>query len=349
AGEWGAPTPCDSACSGGACAGECTPGARRCHPLTGIPQLCGANGTWQGQAACGPGEVCTAAGGEVACTCQGELTACGSGCFDLDADPNHCGACDHGCQGSSCDDGRCAPTPIVTGQVVVSRLAQNATELFFTTTEDDLYRVTKEGAGLRSIALDSSVRGVAADGTSVYWGEDTTPGTIRRATQSGAGTSATFTSSPDGLGGYAYRFLVEFASAGGPVRTDAVAVSDGFVYWVSGGYRRAPTTATLPAAGELLGEAMASSSTTSLLAPAGACVYGVDSSLMSIVRACTGGAQAVVYSGNLIMDLVADASGVYVSEHSIGIKRIALGSDTPAITTLAPSADVPLSVATDPD
>src|SRR5690606_2916926 len=114
-------------------------------------------------------------------------------------------------------------------------------------------------------------------------------------------------------------------------------------------YRRAPTTATLPAAGELLGEAMASSSTTSLLAPAGACVYGVDSSLMSIVRACTGGAQAVVYSGNLIMDLVADASGVYVSEHSIGIKRIALGSDTPAITTLAPSADVPLSVATDPD
>ncbi|HTV18374.1 MAG TPA: hypothetical protein VMG12_06875, partial [Polyangiaceae bacterium] len=325
----------------------CVPGSRRCNPQTGVPQLCGGSGAYQNQTPCRTGEVCTASGNTTSCTCQNNLTACQSGCFDLNTDASNCGSCGHSCQGSTCSAGRCNPTTIASGQVVASRMALNTNELFFATTGGDLYRITKEGAGLRAIVISSNVRGLAADGTTVYWTLDETPGQIWRVTQSGNGTLTNYANSPDGLGGYAYRYLVDIASGGGSIKTDAVYVSGGSVYWVDGGYRRASTTASIPASGELLGEAISSFSTTSLMAPAGTCVYGVDSSLMGIVRACTGGGQASVYSGNLIMDIVADSSAVYFSEHSIGIKRMALNSTTPTITNLAPTSAVPLSLTTD--
>jgi hypothetical protein len=57
--------PCASACvlSAGGCV-TCTPGERQCS-VTGVPQLCLSNGTWQNQDACTTGNTCSAGG----CVC----------------------------------------------------------------------------------------------------------------------------------------------------------------------------------------------------------------------------------------------------------------------------------------
>ncbi len=64
--------------------------------------------------ACDDGDPCT---GPDACdglgSCRGVssgLTDCAGRCVDLDADPGHCGACDHSCSaGETCVDGSCVP------------------------------------------------------------------------------------------------------------------------------------------------------------------------------------------------------------------------------------------------
>jgi hypothetical protein len=354
---WQDQSRCDFVCTGsGSCTGECIPNTERCQPETGVPQRCDESGTFQDQTTCQTGEVCSSTGGTSSCVCQGDLTPCEGGCFDLDSDPNHCGACGHGCQGQTCEDAQCSPTTLVTGLLVTYRMALSQNELFFISSSTDgmgdLYRVPKQGGGRRAIALTTDLYGVAVDGTSVYYafyGPDFEFQIVRLEADD---DFVTFTSA-DELPAYGYRRLVEASGTGAVIGTEALQVSGGFVYWSASGYRRAPTSSLTPVAtGELLGNEPG----TMLLAPAGECVYGVATDQSSIVRACTGGSQATVHvaggadgSFNAVEDIVADASGVYFSEMEAGIKSIALNSDTPTITTLAASSTVPTALATDAD
>ena len=72
--------------------GECSPNDGRCNAVTGLPQLCSAEGAWQDLDACQTGQVCALSEGSASCVCRDGLDACTGGCFDLDSDSNHCGA-----------------------------------------------------------------------------------------------------------------------------------------------------------------------------------------------------------------------------------------------------------------
>jgi hypothetical protein len=107
--------PCGTGtCQGGAChCGTTTPCATvqpgdnkvRCADTQKDPANCGACGL-----ACKVGDVCSGA----ACVCQPPKTDCPAGCFDLSADPAHCGTACPGtaCQtGASCQSGVCTCPP----------------------------------------------------------------------------------------------------------------------------------------------------------------------------------------------------------------------------------------------
>jgi hypothetical protein len=354
-GVWQDQSPCPFVCtSSGICTGECDPNTERCHPETGVPQRCDDSGTFQDQPACGTGETCVSSAGAASCSCQRNLTPCDGGCFDLDNDPNNCGACGHDCQGQDCSGRQCAPATLATGVIVTYRMALSQAELFFISSSTDgtgdLYRVPKQGGGRVAIALTTDLHGVAVDGTTVYYAFYGPSFEFQVVRLESNDNLVTFTSAEEPPT-YGYRRLVEFSGTGAVVGTESLQVSGGFVYWSASGYRRAQTSSATPVAtGELLGTEPG----TLLLAPADNCVYGVGSDQSSILRACTGGSQATVHvaggadgSFHAVADIVADASGVYFSEMEAGIKRLALSSDTPTITTLAASSTVPTALALD--
>src|SRR5690606_32436962 len=72
-GQWGSTSPCEFACVGGACGGECVPGARQC--VDKQRQECDLSGQWQDF-----GEPCDFVCSEGACTgvCQPGSTQCAS-------------------------------------------------------------------------------------------------------------------------------------------------------------------------------------------------------------------------------------------------------------------------------
>jgi hypothetical protein len=57
-----------------------------------------------GNTVCGPGEGCL----NGACVCSDPgLVSCMTGCYDLSADPMHCGTCGHTCGQGTCVSGHC--------------------------------------------------------------------------------------------------------------------------------------------------------------------------------------------------------------------------------------------------
>lgn len=340
-GQWLAPVSCPLSCSSaGACGGECVPETRRCDPQTGIPQLCDGGGVYRDEAPCRTGEVCS--GAEGSCSCEDGLAACATGCFDLDADPNNCGSCGHSCQGQGCSNGLCEPSTIVSGQAVTHRMALSDEELFFINGEGDLNRVSKQGGALAPIAVATDLRGVGVDGDTLFWAQLPSPDfdTFQIQRLDADGPSVTFVEAPASEVGMGVG-VVSIRSLYLGVSTDALRVQDGFVYWSRDGYRRAPTTAVAPAAGELLGVEVQHG----MLAPAGACAYSAD--FAALHRVCTGSREALVHDGGVILDVVTDADGVFFSEVGLGLRHLSLGSDSPTITTLAPSSYALLGLATD--
>jgi hypothetical protein len=341
-GQWLAPVSCSYACTSGACGGECTPNDRRCDAGSGLPQACSADGAWQDQPPCRTGEVCSGTGLSTTCICQDGLSACSSGCFDLDADSNNCGACGHSCQGQRCSNGLCEPATLVSGQAVTYRMALSNQELFFINAEGDLNRVSKQGGAIQAIAVATELRGVGIDGNTLFWAQLPSPAfdTFQIQRLGANGPSVTFAESPASDVGMGVG-VISIRSLYLGVGTDALRVQDGLVYWSRDGYRRSATTAVTPAAGELLGvEAMHG-----MLAPAEDCIYSAD--FTALHRLCTGSREALVHSGSVILDVVTDADGVFFSEAGLGLRRMSLGSDTPTITTLAPSSYALLGLATD--
>jgi hypothetical protein len=66
----------------------------------------------------GPGTI-TEDGGASDAAAPGDGPVCG----DTSADPNHCGACNHGCLGGACARGRCQPVALVKTASLASTLA----------------------------------------------------------------------------------------------------------------------------------------------------------------------------------------------------------------------------------
>ncbi|CAN5375634.1 hypothetical protein BH09MYX1_BH09MYX1_03800 [soil metagenome] len=77
---------------------------------------------------CGGDATCT--GGS--CACAQPKVACGSSCIDFQTNPDHCGACNHGCVGGACTGGICQPSTLVTGQLIVTSIVPQGSKLYWT-------------------------------------------------------------------------------------------------------------------------------------------------------------------------------------------------------------------------
>lgn len=63
-----------------------------------------------------------------ACTCA---SPCGAACADLNTDANHCGRCDHQCEGTKCVNGLCNATVIDVGDSKVRQVAVDDAALYY--------------------------------------------------------------------------------------------------------------------------------------------------------------------------------------------------------------------------
>lgn len=207
--EWENEPVCQFVCADGFCTGECSPGSRRCEENTGVPQVCNDRGSWQNESACGADQACSA--GECLCT---TLTQCGSACVDLDADPDHCGACDHSCLGGLCIGGECQPVEVVGGLAgsAPSQLALDDTHLYWAGPRQ-VKRVLKTGGTIEVVATDpfnsESRTAFGLGGGSVYWHNRDAAQIVRQ--------------SPDGSDS------TEFAAVSQAV--SRIIISDDVVYW----------------------------------------------------------------------------------------------------------------------
>ncbi len=167
-------------CSGDACGGVCSPGAKGCKTAS-VPQVCGASGQWDDQPACSqPSPDC--GGGD--CSCDSPHVACPSGCADLQTDAHHCGACGHDCQSGACLAGACQPVTVAKPEASPAGLALDASYVYWTTfsATGQVKRAPRAG-GPAEVLVDGQpyASGVAVDGTSVYWATNAYPGAVMKA------------------------------------------------------------------------------------------------------------------------------------------------------------------------
>jgi hypothetical protein len=166
---------------------------------------------------------------------DGETPSCPPGTGDCDGDPAngcetdtttsaaHCGACNHGCLGGTCQASACQPVKVADPQgspgpgVGNGFLAQDATTIYFGykgTTVGGVAMAAKDGSGASCIACDTGEpRWLAADSVSVYWA-DIGLDEVRKAP----------------LGGGAVTTLVTIGNLGTPI-----AVDSSHVYYVDEG------------------------------------------------------------------------------------------------------------------
>ncbi|MBC8133480.1 MAG: hypothetical protein H7X95_10915, partial [Deltaproteobacteria bacterium] len=154
----------------------CVADTRRCHPTTGVPQTCDGTSTWVNAAACTGGNVCTAG----ACACPAGSTSCGGTCVDLATSAAHCNACNHSCQGGLCVARQCQAVRVAANASGIAELVVVGADVFF----NEPGQVWKVSNGLITsfaapAAGNTVERGLASDGTSLYWTR--TDGTFRAA------------------------------------------------------------------------------------------------------------------------------------------------------------------------
>jgi hypothetical protein len=70
---------------------------------------------------------------DLALACSGGMLACGSPamCVDPTTSGQHCGRCDHDCQGGACVAGSCQPVALAIGQANPVKVAVDATNVYF--------------------------------------------------------------------------------------------------------------------------------------------------------------------------------------------------------------------------
>jgi hypothetical protein len=161
-GQWQTPISCPFACGAGACGGVCIAGTVLCAG-TFAPQRCDASGAWQDAITCQPGVACP----------PGSINRCGDVCTSLENDPEHCGACDHSCQGGACAGGRCQPVVLGTGFTSPSAVALSETHVYFRDTATGggrILRIAKSGGVAEVVAQGvSNLAGVALGGDQLYF------------------------------------------------------------------------------------------------------------------------------------------------------------------------------------
>ena len=116
--------------SGGGSSGATTGGTS--GTTTGGTAGVGGSSGAAGASGSGPGGTSGSGPGGSAGTGGCTQTQCGGDCADVNSDPNHCGQCNHDCDGGMCSGGTCQPVLLSSGhgQTIYS-VAVDATHLYF--------------------------------------------------------------------------------------------------------------------------------------------------------------------------------------------------------------------------
>ena len=152
----------------------CTPG-KQCVPTNPCHQGAmdcrnGANCEDTGNAvpdgtACGSGLVCTA--GQCGAPCPAGKTSCGGQCVDLSSDPKNCGGCGQVCTGTC--QGGCVEVLVGSqGGLRGYSMAQDEQNLYIGA-DEAVFAVDKLTGKSSVLARDTGVKGIATDGTYVYY------------------------------------------------------------------------------------------------------------------------------------------------------------------------------------
>jgi hypothetical protein len=90
------------------------------------------------------------------------------------SDPRHCGACGHDCLGGTCNEGRCAPTALASGQVRTLWLALSANSVFWSV-GSAIATCPKSGCGanapLAIVSGRTGIHEIVAGAGRVFWTE----------------------------------------------------------------------------------------------------------------------------------------------------------------------------------
>jgi hypothetical protein len=343
-------------------ASACTLNDVRCHPETGIPQLCSDERTWEDQprcqyvcvdgfctGECSPGkrrcdtgtgipQLCNEAGewtnqgacgkgaacaaGECACT-SAEMTECDGACVDLDTSPDDCGACGHGCLGGECLEGRCQPVQVAEMPNLVGSIALDS-EYVYWMDLDSVWRVSKTGGSVQ--LLDHDVIGVAAQGGLAVYDGHVYWG---RSIEGGSIIRADV----DGSN------VQAFMGKTGGVHT--VLAVDDMLYWNEDIPEVGTTVFSMPIAGAAAPDTVVSGVETFWqFTMAGGCLYYATSN--TLMRSC-GGSPQPVYTGAESVYLTpygsSDDTYLYFGSDGEGVMRLLL-EDASSPDRLAQSAKI---------
>lgn len=174
---------------------------------------------------------------------------------DLTQSATHCGSCARDCLGGQCVAGACSPTVFVSAPTTPSRLAIDATHLYFVDAQNigTVHRVPlADGTQIEQIASGEAYPNtIDLDQTYVYWTNYNGDAIRRRAKAGGAPETLIATQSPVDVTlaagklfflGYSANGTVNWAPvSGGSVTTLAtgqawpreVTVTQGWVYWTT--------------------------------------------------------------------------------------------------------------------
>jgi hypothetical protein len=164
---------CAFGCAEGECVGECREGTLRC--FGDAPATCSASLRWETGPLCPqPTPDCDLG----ACLCPPHKELCGDGtlCVDLSNDPQHCGTCGHDCLGGLCENGRCRPIVLATGQASPTGLVVDGDRVYWSNYGSgalgagSIRSVPKTGGVISLVAtgLDGPTA-LAASDTSLFW------------------------------------------------------------------------------------------------------------------------------------------------------------------------------------
>jgi hypothetical protein len=246
---------------------------------------------------------------------------CDGASVNVTEDARHCGTCGHDCQGSTCQQGLCAPTRLVaTSDAYILDLQVNASHVYWSgivTNHSGIRRVPKSGGDV-TVLTESHMGPLVLDAESLYVAM---PTEIFQLPLAGGTVSKI---------------------AWGPSPTEGLSLQDGRLYWFKQAEDRVWALFSTPKDGSELPTRVATFATRPQLMEmntSGAYAFDMDG---GVLRWPAGGGAVKVLARGLM-----EARGLAVDEHYVYVAYGPLGCwGCPATTTLAriPNEGGPLEV-----